>query len=64
MFRNRLVSTAVAVTISALLLAGVSAATGAVAKKNLAAPIIPTMIGTGETVVVTKGRWNQTVSQS
>lgn len=64
MFRNRLVSTAVAVTISALLLAGVSAASGAVAKKNLAAPSIPTMIGTGETVVVTKGRWNQTVSQS
>ena len=64
MFRNRLVSTAVAVTISALLLAGVSAASGAVAKKNLAAPTIPTMIGTGETVVVTKGRWNQTVTQS
>ena len=64
MFRNRLVSTTVAVAISALLLAGVSSAVGATVKKNLAAPSIQTMIGTGETAVVTKGRWNQTVSQS
>ena len=64
MFRNRLVSASVAVVISSLLLAGVSAASGAVAKKNLAAPSIPVMIGTGETVTVTKGRWNQTVAQS
>ena len=64
MFRNRILSTSVAVVISALLLAGVSSAVGATAKKNLAAPSIQTMIGTGETATVTKGRWNQTVSQT
>ena len=64
MFRTRIRSTAVAVTITALLLVGVSAASGAAAKKNLALPTIPTMIGTGETVAVTKGRWNQPVTQT
>jgi len=64
MFRNRVISSTVAVVVSALLLAGVSQASGAVAKKNIAAPTLPTMIGTGETAKVTKGRWNQTVSLS
>ena len=64
MFRTRIRSTAVALTITALLLVGVSAASGAAAKKNLALPTIPTMIGTGESVTVTKGRWNQTVTQT
>jgi hypothetical protein len=64
MFRTRISSITVALTITALLLVGVSAASGAAAKKNLALPTIPTMIGTGETVTVTKGRWNQAVTQT
>jgi len=64
MFRTRISSITVALTITALLLVGVSAASGAPAKKNLALPTIPTMIGTGETVTVTKGRWNQPVTQT
>ncbi|MEI7419258.1 MAG: glycoside hydrolase family 16 protein [Actinomycetes bacterium] len=64
MFRTRIRSSAIALTITALLLVGVSAASGVPAKKNLALPTIPTMIGTGETITVTKGRWNQTVTQT
>lgn len=64
MLRTRISSIAIALTITAMMLVGVSAASGVVAKKNLALPTIPTMIGTGETVTVTKGRWNQTVTQT
>jgi hypothetical protein len=64
MLRTRISSIAVALTITTMMLVGVSAASGVVAKKNLALPTIPTMIGTGETVTVTKGRWNQTVTQT
>ena len=64
MFRSRISSATIALSISALLLVGVSAATGAPAKKNLAVPVITAVIGTGETASVTKGRWNQSVKQT
>jgi beta-glucanase (GH16 family) len=64
MFRNRFSAGAVSVVLSSLLLVGVTTATAAAPKKNLAAPVIASMIGTGETVTLTKGRWNQSVSQT
>jgi len=57
MFRTRL-SGFIAISCSALLLVGISSATGATVKKNLALPKLPAMIGTAETVKVTPGRWN------
>jgi hypothetical protein len=62
MFRTRFHSTAIAIAITSLLLVGVSAASGVPAKKNLALPSIPSMIGTGETATVTPGRWSQSVT--
>ena len=64
MFRSRISSATIALTISGLLLVGVSAASGATAKKNLAVPVITAVIGTGETATLTKGRWNQSVKQT
>lgn len=64
MFRSRISSATIALTISGLLLVGVSAATGATAKKNLAVPTITAAIGAGETATLTKGRWNQSVKQT
>jgi hypothetical protein len=64
MFRSRLSSLTIALTMSGLLLVGVSAATGAPAKKNLTVPAITAVIGTGETATLTKGRWNQSVKQT
>ncbi len=60
MFRKRLVPLALMLS---LLLAG-SSAQAVLAKKNLALPQIPAMIGTGETISVTAGRWNQKVTLS
>jgi len=58
MFRSRLTGL-VALTTSVILLLGMTSATGATAKKNLSLPVIPTMVGTGETIKLTAGTWNQ-----
>lgn len=60
MFRRRLIPFALAFA----LVAGASTATAVLAKKNLALPSLPAMIGTGETVKLTPGKWNQKVSLS
>ena len=57
MFRTRLTGF-VALATSVLLLAGMSSAIGAPAKKNLVLPKLPTMVGTSETVKLTPGKWN------
>ena len=54
--------TALALLVSLLLVGSTSQA--ALAKKNLALPQLPTMIGKTETIRVTPGKWNQKVSLS
>lgn len=60
MFRRRLIL----FVIPFALLASASTATAVLAKKNLALPQLPAMIGTAEVAKVTPGRWNQKVSLS
>lgn len=60
MFRRRLIPFVIALA----LLASASTATAVLAKKNLALPQLPAMIGTTEVAKVTPGRWNQKVSLS
>ncbi len=60
MFRRRLIPFVIALA----LLASASTATAVLAKKNLALPQLPAMIGTAEVAKVTPGRWNQKVSLS
>ena len=60
MFRRRLIPLAIAL----VLLASASSVIAATPKKNLALPQLPVMVGTGETVKVTPGRWNQKVTLS
>ena len=57
MFRTRLTGF-VAISASLLLLVGISSATGATVKKNLSLPKLPAMVGTGETIKLTPGKWN------
>ena len=58
MFRKRLIPIAIAFAI----VASATTATAVLVKKNIALPQLPTMVGTGETIKVTPGRWNQKVS--
>jgi len=62
MFRTRLTSLAITLALVATVLVGGSAE--AVVKKNISLPKLPTMVGVGETVAVTAGRWSQTVKFS
>lgn len=62
MFRTRLTALAVTLALAATVLVGGSAE--ALVKKNVSLPKLPPMVGVGETVVVTPGRWNQTVKLS
>lgn len=62
MFRTRLTSIAITLALVATVLVGGSAE--AVVKKNISLPKLPTMVGVGETVAVTAGRWSQTVKFS
>ena len=57
MFRSRLTGFVV-ITSSLLLLLGMSSATGATVKKNLALPRLPVMVGTSDTVKLIPGRWS------
>lgn len=59
MFRARLTALAITLAIAASVLVGGSAE--ALVKKNLALPKLPAMVGVGETITVTPGRWNQAV---
>lgn len=58
MFRPRIL----AIAISFALIMGFSAASAAPAKRVLANPQLPVMVGTGETIKVTPGRWSQRVT--
>ena len=58
MFRPRILAIAVTLTV----LIGFTSASAATVKKVLANPTLPTMIGTGEIVKVTAGRWSQKVT--
>jgi hypothetical protein len=62
MFRTRLTSLAITLTLVATVLVGGSAE--AVVKKNISLPKLPTMVGVGESVAVTAGRWSQAVKFS
>ena len=62
MFRNRLPALAIVLALLFSVLVGSSAE--AVAKKNVLLPKIPTMVGTGEVVKVTAGKWNATAKLS
>lgn len=62
MFRTRLTAVVIALCLAAIAINGSPAE--ALAKKNLALPKIPTMVGVGETVSVIAGRWNQSVKLS
>ena len=64
MFRTRLGSAVLVLSVTATILLSVTSAIGAPAKKNLAVPVVTSVIGTGETAKVTPGRWNQKVKQS
>ena len=57
MFRSRLTGF-VATATALLLLAGMSSAVGAPAKKNLVLPKLPVMVGTTDTVKLTPGKWS------
>jgi len=59
MFRVRLTALAITLALAASVLVGGSAQ--ALAKKNLALPKLPAMVGVGETITVIPGRWNQAV---
>jgi len=59
MLRTRLTALAITFALAATVLVGGSAE--AVIKKNLSTPKLPSMVGVGETVAVTPGRWNQSV---
>lgn len=56
MFRNRLPALAIVIALIFSVLAGSSAE--AVVKKNLLLPKLPTMVGTGQVVQVTPGKWS------
>lgn len=62
MFRNRL--PAFAIVLALLVSALVGSSAEAAAKKNVLLPKLPTMIGTGEVVKVTPGKWNATAKLS
>ena len=62
MFRNRLPALAIVLALLFSVLVGSSAE--AVAKKNVLLPKLPTMVGTGEVVKVTAGKWNATAKIS
>ena len=62
MFRTRLTALAITLALAATVLVGGSAE--ALVKKNLALPTLPAMVGTGETIALTPGRWNQAVKLS
>ena len=64
MFRSKTVTLLISLVVTAGLLAGVTGATGAPAKKYLSLPTIPAMIGTLETANVTAGKWSQKVKLS
>ena len=58
MFRPRLL----ALALSFSMILGISAASAVTVKKVLTNPKLPVMIGTGETVSVTPGKWSQKVT--
>ncbi|NBR78096.1 MAG: hypothetical protein EBT76_04795, partial [Microbacteriaceae bacterium] len=62
MFRNRLPALAIVLALLFSVLVGSSAE--AVAKKNVLLPKLPAMVGTGEVVKVTAGKWNATAKLS
>lgn len=59
MFRTRLIALTITLFLAGTVLVGGSAE--ALVKKNLSLPKLPAMVGVGETIAVSPGRWNQTV---
>lgn len=60
MFRPRILAAVIGLS----LILGMSTASAATSQRVISNPTLPTMIGTGETVKVTAGRWSQKVSLS